>query len=333
VEAVAIGDIHFDGPFQKLVQEGHNVICQEIQNILDWATKRGINTIFFYGDICDHPRMSYESFRAFTKLLHVNNHLKFHILLGNHDKFSVESSAGHSLEVLCDLIGMGSLPHVTVYIKPTDIEIDGVGVRMLPWPSRAFSKSRLNIAHIEVAGSKSDSGREMDPEGLYSGSAVIAAGHLHTNQVVRSTYFSGTPFQQNFGESPKKYFHHIKFNSVKDYEIDSVPHTPKYILHSIVLESKEDVNKIPTAATDLVKLIIKDGATVDMSKLNYPNVVKTTGYRNKEELKQVMSDDLSTSESLTIDTTEFFKAWLDLQGFDTEKSKAVLELRRELLRT
>lgn len=332
MEALGCGDLHLDGPFTKLVPNGNTVICREVQKIVDWGTKRGIDRVIFYGDLCDSPRMSYEAYTAFTKLLRSNPSVEFHIILGNHDKFAPDSSAGHSLELLVDWLDM--IPNTHVYTEPTDVEIDGVGVRFLPWPSRAFSKRMLNVAHIETAGSKSDSGREMDPEGLYAGNAVIVAGHLHTNQVVRNTYFSGTPFQQNFGEGIKKYFHHIRFESVKDFDIESIRTRPEYRLHNIVVKSKRDLELIPDDKKDLVKLILRDGADVDVSEwASKTNVVKTTGYKSREELESVLSEDLAQSEQITVDTTEFFKAWLDTQTEISDDDRAaVLKLRRSILR-
>lgn len=335
MEALGIGDLHLDGPFTKLVPEGATVICNEVQKIIDWGRKRGINRVFFYGDVCDTPRMSYESYRAFAKLLRSNPNTEFHMILGNHDKFAVQSEAGHSLELIKDLLDvMEALPNVNLYTEPTDVEIEGVPVRFLPWPSRAFSKRMLNVAHIETAGSKSDSGKLMDPEGLYDGNAVILAGHLHTEQVVRNTYFSGTPFQQNFGESTKKYFHHIRFESVKDYEIEKIRTRPQYLLHNILVKSKRDLELIPDSPTDLVKLIVRDGADVDATAwANKPNVVKTTGYRSREELEAVLTADLAQSEQITVDTTAFFMAWLETQTEISEEDRAALpKLRRSILR-
>lgn len=334
MDALGIGDLHFDGPFTKLIPDAHKVIAKEVQKVLDWGKKRGIDQVFLYGDVCEFPRMSYESYREFSRLLRKNRKFTFHIILGNHDKFAIDPSAGHSLELVHDLVEMNALPNVRVYTEPTDVEIDGVGVRFLPWPHRAFSKSRLNVAHIETAGSKSDSGKLFDPEGLYKGTAVIVAGHLHQSQKVRNTYFSGTPFQQNFGEHYKKYFHHIRFESVDDYEIELVRTKPEYRLHSIVVKSKADVKTIPTSSNDLVKLIIRDSADVDASAWNgMSNVVKTTGYKSKEELATVLAADLKEGEQLTIDTTEFFMAWLGAQGLPESDQRALVKLRRSILRS
>lgn len=335
MEALGVGDLHLDGPFTKLVPEGAKVICNEVQKIVKWGRKRGINRVFFYGDICDTPRMSYEAYRAFSKLLRDNPDTEFHMILGNHDKFAVQSEAGHSMELVKDLLEiMEALPNVHLYTEPTDVEIEGVMVRFLPWPSRAFSKSMLNVAHIETAGSKSDSGREMDPEGLYKGNAVIVAGHLHTEQVVRNTYFSGTPFQQNFGEGLKKYFHHIRFESVSDYDIEKIRTRPEYRLHNIVVKSKRDLESIPDDPHDLVKLVVRDGADVDATAwANRPNVVKTTGYRSREELEAVLTADLAQSEQITVDTTAFFKAWTEAQTEISEEDRSeLIKLRRSILR-
>lgn len=333
MEALGIGDIHMDGPLFSLIPNAAQVVSKEIDKIVAWGRKRGITTVFLYGDLCESPRMTYESFRALSKVLRRNKDIEFHIILGNHDKFSIEASAGHSLELFVDLVEMRALKNVNIYEEPTDVEIDGVGVRFLPWPHRAFSKSMLNVAHIETAGSKSDSGRLMDPEGLYDGPAVIVAGHLHTSQRVRNTYFSGTPYQQNFGEGTDKYFHHIRFDSVKDYEIELVKTRPEYTLHNIVIKSKADIKLIPSSPTDLVKLIIRDGADVDASSWSgMSNVVKTTGYKSREELAEALTADLSQSEQITIDTTEFFKAWVQVQGLTPVDEKALLKLRRRILR-
>jgi hypothetical protein len=326
--ALGVGDIHEDGPVSKLIPDYSAMTGRELDRVCAYARERGISIIFHYGDVGDSPRMSYEGQRELLRHYRRNKDMEFHIILGNHDKYAPDSAAGHSLDLLLECVPK----NVHIYTEPTEVEIAGHTVRFLPWPHQSFSRKCLNVAHIETAGSVSDSGRAFEGADLYKGSAVAVIGHLHTMQKSRNRYYSGTLWQQNFGESSKKYFHHIEWNGPEDYEITNVRFRSEYTLHTVVISSSKDLESIPQGPKDLVKLVVRDGADVDAASwARMTNVVKVNAYRTKEELAEVVAADLNSGQTLVIDTTEFFNSWIAQQSFDEKRVKRLSRLRHRVL--
>lgn len=334
MEAVGIGDLHMttadgSGGLAKYIQNPNEMVVEECATVLQWSRKRGIKNCFFYGDVCDSPRMSYEALIAFTKFLSDNDDFMFYIILGNHDMYGETPETGHSLEVLQLLYSKKNVRFIT---KPRTLDIDGAKVRFLPYPHENFDKNALNVFHKEVYGSKGDSGRVMEGDGMSKSKSVVVAGHLHTAHRVRNTYYSGTLYQTNFGESQDKYFHHIDFNGPSEYTVELVKHRPRYVLHNVVLQSRADLDTIPSGETNLVKLVVQDGADVSAADYaNRPNIAIVKNFKSKEDLHAVLTEDLTEGKQLVVRTEDFFRAWLDAAEIENSMRKRVRQVRRRVL--
>lgn len=326
---LGVGDLHFDGGVGKYIPRLEEFISSEVRKCLRYAKKHGVEHVVFYGDICDTPRMSYESTLSMSELLFDPRYkdLQFHVLLGNHD---FQEDRKHSLELLQFFAKERGNIHIIT--DPVEKMIDGVPVRFMPWPVFDTSKNALNIGHLEVDGSLGDSGRKMDSE--YTTSHVTLMGHLHTRHRVRNTYYSGTLYQTNFGEKLPKGFHHVSFNSPKDYEVQWVKNSPEYTLHAIALETRADIDKIPTNPKQIVKLLIHDGLDVDPAELDsYPNVVKTNAFRSKKELEALINEewDLGVEQTLNVDFDEVLHNWMIQRDVDPQMQKRVKSLHKEII--
>ena len=334
MESVGIGDLHLtdsagSGGLAKYIQNPDEFVMDECAVVLQWARKKGIKNCFLYGDLCDNPRMSYNALIALSKFLSENDDFMFYIILGNHDMYGKTPETGHSLEVLMLLYAK---KNVRFFTKPKTIDIDGAKVRFLPYPHENFDKTALNVFHKEVYGSKGDSGRVMAEEGMTKSKSVVVAGHLHTAHRVRNTYYSGTLYQTNFGESQDKYFHHIDFHSPDEYSIELVKHRPKYTLHTVVIASRSDLATIPTGETNLVKLVIQDGA--DVSAADYskrPNIAIVKNFKTKEDLHAVLSEDLTEGRQLIVRTEDFFREWVSSLDVEQAMRKRIRSVRRRVL--
>jgi hypothetical protein len=266
---------------------------------------------------------------ALSRFLSSNDDFTFHIILGNHDLYGETPATGHSLEVLKLLY---TKPNVKFYTKPKTVEIDGAPVRFLPYPHESFDLKALNVFHKEVSGSKNDAGRVNKSEELTNSKAVTVAGHLHTAHSVRNTHYSGTLYQQNFGESLPKYFHHIEFNSNSDYEIKLVNHEPKYKLFTVVLQTRDDLATIPTGEHNLVKLVIQDGADVSASDYaKFKNIVMIKPFKSKEDLQVILTEDLTEGQAISFRTEDFFKGWLASLDVEESMRKRIRVKRRQIL--
>lgn len=330
MQAIGIGDLHLTddsgkGGLAKYIENPDRYVMHEVNRCLEWAANKQITLCFFYGDICEGTRMSYEAQLAFVSLIRKWPLFMFIVILGNHDKVSKNSVDGHSLQLLQAF----KIPNLKIITEVETLELQNCKVRFCPWPSTEFKVNILNVGHIEVKGSKSDSGRLMeDPE--YSRSkAVICMGHLHTPHQVRNTYYSGTLYQTTFGESLPKGFHHIEWTSVDDYEIHQIPFDPLYKLHNCVVESQADVEALPNGKRDLIKLVVKDGADVVIP--SSPNIVVTKVFKTKHDLVNILTEDLLNGSELVFKTSDFFKSWISQQQIPVSLKRKASKLRKDIL--
>ncbi len=329
-EFVGIGDLHLtddrgSGGLAKYIDDPNGYVMREVQRVIDWARERHVTHAILYGDICENPRMSYEGQLALIKTIEANSDINWWMILGNHDKVGAASSMGHSMQIIMK----ARLPNLKIFTKDRTVEIEGVKVKFCPWPSTSFDPSALNIGHIEVKGSKSDSGRTMDSDELSISKAVVMMGHLHTRHRVRNTYYSGTLYQTNFGEQPKKYFHHVVFTSPEDYEVIAVPFDSEYKLHNIVIETQADVDAMPRGEKDLLKVVVKDGSEVIVPDL--PNIVINKAFKTKAELQTILTEDLLQGSELVVRSEDFFAHWLANRDMEGPAKARTLQLRKEIL--
>lgn len=330
IEFIGIGDLHLTddrghGGLAKYVEQPDQYVMNEVQRVIAYARKKQVEWIVFYGDLCENPRMSYDAHLAFLATIRANRDMNFVAYLGNHDKLARNSAEGHSLQ----LIEAARLKNLRIITEDTEIDLGGGKVKVCPWPSTKFDPKLLNLGHIEVQGSKLDSGRKIENDELPKSKAVICMGHLHTNHKIRNTFYSGTLYQTNFGEQQDKFFHHVRFTDPEDFEIESVPFKPKYVLHNCVVETDEDVAALPTDPHHLIKLVVKDGADVVVP--NRPNIVINKTYKTKEDLTQILTEDLMNGQELVIKSADFFAEWLALQSVPQRLKKRTAAVRERLL--
>lgn len=328
---VGIGDLHFDGPLIKYVPDLNRVIVQEVEAAFEYARRKGIANVFFYGDIAHRPNISMEAQVAFFNILNEAYDLRIYVLAGNHDFHSNKDSGGggvhSSLEFFGALQRASALKHCTFIInEPLVTEIDGEPINFLPWPHKKLSKKALNVIHLETKGARWETGREVSSDAIDSAGYNCVAGHLHTNQVVGTTYYSGTMYQTNFGEKQDKFFHHGRYKR-KALRVKSVPHSPRLRLHNIILETAPQPGDIPDEEGSLCKVFVKKGVVLDPDFLSkHSTVVKINSFATKKELKQLMDEELKLDESVVdLNDEDFLRKWLVEQGYKKDQVKSILQ--------
>jgi len=330
---VSIGDLHLTdsvgkGGLSAYLEEPDAMVADlVIDQPLRYARKHGVRDIVLLGDLCENPRMSYQAQLALDRIISTRYDSKslfrFHIYPGNHDLFDTNPEAGHSLQVL----ELWKRPNVVLYTEVTDVEIGGHPVRFLPWPHQNFHKGRLNFAHVDVHGSKTDSGRLNDKDGMSTSKAHCVIGHIHTMQRIRNSFYPGTTYQTNFGESGDKFFAHITNDD--GWNVEMVPIRPTYRLHTITVESKADLKLIPASPQDLVKLIIR--GKINASDYQHLTVVKTLAVKSEAEAALAQVEELSQGSAVEVSTDEFFENWMAAQSKPQELKDKATALRKRLL--
>jgi DNA repair exonuclease SbcCD nuclease subunit len=335
MEFVGIGDLHLSSPGPKgnvgglsAYIDNHDDVVADlvIKQPLRYAKEHGIEHVVLYGDLFEHPRASYEGQLALIRIL--RKPFQFHVIVGNHDMFGEDPSLGHSLQILKEF----ALPNVSIYTEPTIKSFGKARINFLPYPHNKFVKDAINIAHVDVAGARSDSGRLMDGEKMPSSKYLGVVGHIHTNQQVRNTHYSGTLYQTNFGESQEKFFHHCVYD-VGEWEVNNIAVKPTYRLHTCEVAEKADLKSIPASKQDLIKLILLPGAKVEAADYAHLNVVRTRAVATEQDLNLARIEDLHDGAELEFSVDEFFENWLEQQPADKALKAKALKLRDEILRS
>lgn len=333
MEIIGIGDAHLD-KLTSLIQDASAKTTQCWRRVFKYALERGVRHVAFYGDIGNKSRLTDESECQIldTLLRPAYRDLHFHFIPGNHDFAENGSHSLRFLEVIAERMDI----NISVYTKPTVVRLDGVRFNFLPYPFEETLKDAVNVGHFEVAGATRDNGRrtETGPDNKH----FNLLGHLHTPHRVRNSYFSGTLFQTNFGESMPKFFHHVTVESPKDYDVQQVPFRPPWELINLVVNAPKDIKQIEAEAHLLYKLFIKDGADIDIDQVlqKHANVVKHTPFKSKTDLKQMIEEawefdsDLMAQEAEPIDSEEVIGDWLRKAGFKTKQVKRGFEILRGL---
>ena len=330
LEGVGIGDLHFD-KLNKLFPKADDLIVAEVRKALDYAVDRDVHNVFFYGDVGDTARMSYEANLAFWDLLFQDDYrgLRFDVILGNHD---FDEHGRHSLELLSWVHRhFGGERKLRVHTQPSVITMGGVPVQFLPYPYVKTRADCLNVGHFESSGSIRDNGMRIS-KGV-STKHLSLVGHLHTPHSVNRHYFSGTLYQTNFGESLPKKFHHFKVASDLTHKIKMVPNDPDFKLINLEIWGTKDLKKISPNPLHLYKVYVQEGVIMDETSFApYPNVVKIIFFKTKGELKTLLEEEWRSAESVT----SLYQPKADLKAFLTKRQveaplrRRVLELHKQI---
>jgi hypothetical protein len=292
MEAVGIGDLHL-GKLDAIIPDANRLIASSIGKVLDYAVDNGVGNVFFYGDIGEKPRLSYESQIALKVLFKKRyQDLSFKFILGNHD---FAEDGVHSLQVL-ETFAPFMKRDITVYTKPEQVYVDGSPFHFLPYPYNQTAKGHVGVGHFEVKGSKRDNGKIIE-EGFET-KATNLLGHLHTCHRVARNWYSGTLYQTNFGESLPKSFHHVKWENgtaPKEIEVENIRFTPPWKLVNLTVNTESDLDVIrqDKDKRSYYKLFIKDGLDLDLNRIlaENPNILRHNVFKSKKDLEVLIDRD------------------------------------------
>lgn len=331
LEFIGIGDLHLDGPLKKYVPNLNQIICDEVFSTVLYGRQKGIENFFLYGDIAHKPDLSSSAIFALIDLVQrLSLRAKgsnFYVIHGNHDVLNAEHN---SFNALRNMVAGSKMNNIHLLSEQTDVEIDDVPVRFLPWPNAKVSSRALNVAHVEVSGSKMDTGRASHTE-LSFGKALVVAGHLHTAQVIGKTHYSGTLYQTTFGESMPKYFHHGVVDENLKHKISLVKRKPLLRLHNVYVEDEEDIEKIPQDTGDLCKVYVNTKSKLTEGKISrIPSVVEVKTVSSSKEVEAFVQEDVMlTEEALSFSHEALLNDWLNSANVNKdEKAAALAEFER-----
>ena len=335
-EGIAIGDLHFDKPNLAYFEDPLSLQLKALRRAYNYASREGIQHIFYLGDICEFERLSEEARVAFLRLLFKYDDFGFHqyIILGNHD---YQEKGVHSLQTLIEL--EPRFKHLTITDSRLVVPINGVDVELLSFPHKKASKNiGVAFAHYEVHGAKSDSGRVVeDKEKMYENECEYIQGHLHTPQRVRNHWYPGTLYQLSFGESmPKGFGRFTVKNSAGKAKLSKAEHIqtePPFQLINIRAKTREDLNAIQPSDTIKYKLFAHDDLVLPQGFLDdHPNIVNSLKFRSEKELASMEREEflLSDGGSEPISIDDALPKYLKSVGHSSKEVAECVSLLQKL---
>lgn len=305
LEAISASDFHLDG-MNKHFLDATDRQLKEVDKINQYAMSKGIQHVFWPGDLSDHPKMPFSTYMKLVMFLKkYDGILNIYYVGGNHDRSDSENTSCDLLKLLAD---HGFFKTFRIFLAPEQDRIDGTLVNFCAWPCNASMTEKegaLNFAHIAANGAIGDNGRPMKVShdfGSHKRDYTIS-GHIHQYQHLKNQriIFNGNPYQKNFGESLPKGFVHFK-TATKKNEVQMkhrfIDNHPNFELHTVVIESPADFTKLKDNNNIRYKLLVAPDVLVPADlRIQYPNI--TGGIFNSEtKKKDDRSDGASSPEQL-----------------------------------
>lgn len=139
--------------------------------------------------------------------------LPFHIIIGNHDLWTKSESSINSPSLY------KYIPNVTVYEKPTQIELDGTKILLMPWVDKkddminyinTYKDSRYLFCHSDLNGAKMHltSVAHKNPDKIevdsFKSFEQVFSGHIHIRQSIKNFHFIGSIYHMDRNDRGNK---------------------------------------------------------------------------------------------------------------------------------
>lgn len=211
MKVLILGDAHFGMRGDHMAFHDHyKKFYQEV--MFPYMERHNITEIYQLGDLFDRRKFINFNTLALSKRYFFDymkkNGIKFHTLLGNHDIFFRST-----LDVNSPMLTLGEYDNITVYDKPTKVQLGEFEVDIIPWICRENevevaefikeSKAQICLGHFEIAGFAmyrgAPSHEGMDRKILEKYKLVLS-GHFHTRSMQDNIIYVGTPGEMTWSD-------------------------------------------------------------------------------------------------------------------------------------
>lgn len=304
----------------------------------------GVKTSIHLGDLTD--RRKYLNYvtgqRVKQDLLDPLGSYDSHIICGNHDVYYKNTNAVNSLEALVD-------QHHKTYIDPTEIDIGGYKICLLPWINAdnieastkliRNTKAEICLGHLEISGFEMHTGAVCDhglEYSLFEKFDVVGSGHFHHRSSYGPVHYLGAAYEFTWSD-----FNDARGISVLDLETRTFEFIRNpYSIFNVY--RYDDVHALEQIEKDL------ESGDFSRFKDNYVKILvenKEKPYTFDQILDKIyevgpvdlkisdnmnyLVDDLEDVEEME-NTTDLMNKYVDGLGLDKGKTKSVKGLMNEL---
>ena len=267
--------------------------------------ERGIETILHLGDAFDSRKSIEYNSLQWTKrvVFEPMKDYNVHMVVGNHDCYFKSTNKTNSPDLL-----LKDYPNVNTYSEPTEIEVDGDKILMLPWICAdnlerttnmiSSTDARFAMGHLELSGFYAYRGHKFeDGKGLVSPEIFdkfdkVLSGHFHTRSDNGKIYYMGNPYEMFWNDVNDSRGFVLFDTETGEIEYVNNPHT----LFSVIYY--EDTKHQLFDATSYKNKIVKVVVRKKTSQTNFDKFL--------DKLFNVGLIDLKVVENFNVQETEDF---------------------------
>ncbi len=322
-----ITDTHYGA--RKGADYIHSYFKKFYDNIFfPYLEKNNIDTIIHMGDMFDSRKsIDYQSLEWSKRVVFEPlKKYKVHAITGNHDAYYKNTNKVNSPELL-----LKDYDNIITYSKPTEINIEGLDILLLPWinsenfkESKEFidnSKSKVAMGHLEINGFKATRGHMMEDGmdvSIFSKFEKVYSGHFHTRSTDGKIYYLGNPYEMYWNDvNDKRGFHIFDTETLTHTPIDN----PYKLFYNIYYEDTPHQTFDSTEYTNkLVKVIVRKKTNTKQ----FERFIDKLYSSNVQDLKIIENFVIQENENFEIDeeenTLSILNRYIDESEFEYDKN-------------
>ena len=219
MKIVLVTDLHFGARNDSVKVAKHQKRFYD-KVFFPYLKENNIDTIIDLGDTFDRRKyISFTSLKSATEMFFnplKENNITTHMIVGNHDTVYKNTNELNSVNLL-----LQAYDNIIEYESPTDIQIDGCDILMLPWICKDNYDQTMNIidktkaqvvfSHLELKGFEFMRGHFMH-EGMdhkiFDKFDLVCSGHYHHKSTEGNINYLGTPYELTWQDyQDEKGFH------------------------------------------------------------------------------------------------------------------------------
>ena len=270
--------------------------------------EHGIDTIIHMGDVFDSRKsIDYQSLEWSRQVVFEPlKKYKVYAITGNHDCYYKNTNYVNSPELL-----LTSYKNWEIYSSPTEINIDGLNILLLPWINsenyeisvNAINSSKCKVAmgHLEINGFRATRGHMMETGmdvDIFNKFDIVYSGHFHTRSTNGKIHYLGNPYEMFWNDVNDTRGFHL-------FDTDTCIHTPinnPYKLFYNVYYEDTNYKLFNTSPlkNKIVKLIVRKKS----DPKNFEKFIDKLYSSGIQDLKIIENFAIEESESFEIEEEE-----------------------------
>lgn len=217
-----------------------------------YLEKNGITSIYHLGDIVERRKFinfyTSNQLRKFVTKC-TDNGIDLNIVIGNHDCFYKNTNEINAVDELFS----DSKLNVRYWSKPTEIDIDGLKVAILPWICSdnyqesmdliKNTKAQVAFGHLEIAGFSMYKGDNNVDRGsdrkIFDKFDMVLTGHFHHKSSDGQIFYLGSPYEITWADWNDDRGFHIFDTDTREL---TYVKNPFHIFHKLIYNNGCDVD-------------------------------------------------------------------------------------------